>query len=316
MTDEAGVKTRVLILSDTHCALPGAAHSREVFRWPLPKADVLLHAGDLTMNGKGDQHQRALELIKGCDAELKIVIPGNHDLTLDKPYYHEFGSLHCRGENYSDETLNEFEAMYTGETAQEAGIVYMVEGVRIFTLRSGARFTVYASAYQPEFCNWAFGYSREQDRFNKTLEDTVTLTNAENPVPDAGVDILITHGPPAHILDKTYSGEDVGCVHLRRAVERCKPRLHVFGHIHEAAGAMRKHWFVSNNGEKIIESPGHQEVVDRMSAYYDATDLKHGSESLFINASIMDLLYRPSHNPWLVDLMLPRAIGGGRESAS
>lgn len=46
------------------------------------------------------------------------------------------------------------------------------------------------------------------------------------------VDILITHEPPQGILD----GDGKGCQYLRRDVESQRPRLHVFGHIHEASG--------------------------------------------------------------------------------
>jgi Icc-related predicted phosphoesterase len=45
------------------------------------------------------------------------------------------------------------------------------------------------------------------------------------------IDILVTHGPPAGVLD---GGE--GCAALRRTVVQLKPRLHVFGHIHSGYG--------------------------------------------------------------------------------
>jgi Icc-related predicted phosphoesterase len=49
-------------------------------------------------------------------------------------------------------------------------------------------------------------------------------------------DILITHGPPYGILDKNRVGFSAGCQSLKRAVKRIQPKLHVFGHIHEAGG--------------------------------------------------------------------------------
>jgi Icc-related predicted phosphoesterase len=45
------------------------------------------------------------------------------------------------------------------------------------------------------------------------------------------IDILVTHGPPAGVLD---AGE--GCAALRRTVVHLKPPLHVFGHIHPGYG--------------------------------------------------------------------------------
>lgn len=55
-------------------------------------------------------------------------------------------------------------------------------------------------------------------------------------IPD-DTDILITHGPPYGILDKTDQGEHVGCPRLREhVIGRVKPKLHVFSHIHEMGG--------------------------------------------------------------------------------
>jgi Icc-related predicted phosphoesterase len=48
--------------------------------------------------------------------------------------------------------------------------------------------------------------------------------------------VLLTHGPPAGILDTTLGGQQVGCADLREAVLKIRPKLHVFGHIHEAYG--------------------------------------------------------------------------------
>ena len=49
-------------------------------------------------------------------------------------------------------------------------------------------------------------------------------------------DVLITHGPPLGRGDTTH-GKHVGCVSLLKDVQsRVKPRLHVFGHIHEGRG--------------------------------------------------------------------------------
>ncbi len=54
-------------------------------------------------------------------------------------------------------------------------------------------------------------------------------------------DVLVSHVPPKRILDKATSGEEAGDDSLRTAVRRAprKPRLWLFGHIHEGAGAAR-----------------------------------------------------------------------------
>jgi hypothetical protein len=51
-----------------------------------------------------------------------------------------------------------------------------------------------------------------------------------------GIDILVTHGPPYGVLDRVVSGHRVGSRAIAAAVARVQPRLHVFGHIHEARG--------------------------------------------------------------------------------
>ena len=49
------------------------------------------------------------------------------------------------------------------------------------------------------------------------------------------VDILITHGPPFGILDKTdgIKNYHTGSIALRKSVNKIKPYIHCFGHIHE-----------------------------------------------------------------------------------
>ena len=53
------------------------------------------------------------------------------------------------------------------------------------------------------------------------------------------IDILVTHGPPYGYLDTVrWDGhtKHVGCEELLDRVLKLKPKLHVFGHIHGAAG--------------------------------------------------------------------------------
>lgn len=82
----------------------------------------------------------------------------------------------------------------------------------------------YGSPWQPAFMDWAFN-----------LERGKALRKKWKKIP-VGTDVLITHGPPMGILDKTISGETVGCFDLREVVEIVKPRFHIFGHIHEGYG--------------------------------------------------------------------------------
>lgn len=54
-----------------------------------------------------------------------------------------------------------------------------------------------------------------------------------------GLDLLLTHGPPHGILDRTFWGMNVGCEELRTIVLERAPHFHIFGHIHEDTGVFR-----------------------------------------------------------------------------
>ncbi len=83
---------------------------------------------------------------------------------------------------------------------------------------------IWGSPWQPRFFDWAFNLDRGEP-----------LRQVWARIPD-GTDVLVTHGPPRHVLDLTDHGEPVGCDDLREAVLRIRPKLHVFGHIHEGYG--------------------------------------------------------------------------------
>jgi len=140
MTSPATIKTRLLIISDNHTRLPEPATNTKVaYREPLPSVDILLHCGDLTHQGALKEHERTFSLLKNADAELKLVIAGNHDLTLDGEYCDRMGL------KKGDEGMKEVERireMWMGPEARKYGIVYLEEELRTFTLKNGAQFTV------------------------------------------------------------------------------------------------------------------------------------------------------------------------------
>ncbi|MEM0998613.1 MAG: metallophosphatase domain-containing protein [Bacteroidota bacterium] len=100
-----------------------------------------------------------------------------------------------------------------------AGVDYLNDsGVEIGGLQ------IWGSPVQPEFYDWAFNRKRGPE-----------IARHWALIPE-GTDLLVTHGPPYGALDKTTRGEPVGCKDLRKLVEAIRPRIHVFGHIHEAYG--------------------------------------------------------------------------------
>ena len=47
----------------------------------------------------------------------------------------------------------------------------------------------------------------------------------------------MTHCPPRHFLDRNYLKIHCGCDDLyEQVIQRIKPRVHIFGHIHEGYG--------------------------------------------------------------------------------
>ncbi len=80
--------------------------------------------------------------------------------------------------------------------------------------------------------------------------------------------ILVTHDPPYDMLDISYFGSNAGLLDLRAAVNEARPVLHVFGHIHEAAGYAKHRGTLFVNAAlpefrkaAIIELPGQKVKV-------------------------------------------------------
>lgn len=112
---------------------------------------------------------------------------------------------------------------------------------------------IYGSPWVPQYGRWAFMDSR------KELEKKWEL------IP-TGLDILITHGPPRQVLDKTTRGEFAGCTALRDRLKIVKPKVHMFGHIHESYG--------------------------------EYTDLNPALKDIrFLNVATCDAEYIPNHKP-------------------
>lgn len=274
------IKTRILIISDTHCApLKGDdivngefPLPHPPFEAPLPSADLLIHCGDLTWTGGITQYHTALDMLAHIDAPVKLVIAGNHDLTLDR----DFVLSHSSDPRISSARSADPRALWTSpdHRAKQEGITFLDEGEHTITLANGARVHIYASPYTPEFLDWGFPYQRGEDRFNPA---DVSFSDAQNiaraPVksfshsPDSPIDIMITHGPPWGHLDEVPQRNgtvlNVGCSHLLRAVMRARPLIHCFGHIHEGHGAERIEW--SGNAEEVASSKLTRDLWERKS---------------------------------------------------
>ncbi|KAH6687363.1 metallophosphoesterase domain-containing protein [Plectosphaerella plurivora] len=166
----------------------------------IPGGDILIHAGDLTQSGTFEELDAALRWLSSQPHPVKIVVAGNHDILLDAKQDIEPRSAAIRA------------------SLPWHGITYLQNQDTIVTCPNGRRLHIYGSPLTPRYGNWAFQYPKGQDVWHGTIPQ--------------GVDIPITHGPPRGHCDLF----NMGCDSLLKELWRVRPRLHVFGHIHEGAG--------------------------------------------------------------------------------
>lgn len=198
----------------------------------LPEGDVLIHAGDATGQGLTLEVERFLAWFASQPHAHKILIAGNHDW------------LFQRHPDMAAQLL-----------AAHAGITYLQDsGVEI----EGVKF--WGSPWQPWFCDWAFNLPRKGSAIRETW----------NKIP-LGTEVLITHGPPHGVLDQVHGGQHLGCEELKIRLEAILPRVHIFGHIHDAYGVAQS----------------------KATAY--------------VNACSCDEEYRPTHRPIVLDFR-PKSI--------
>jgi predicted phosphodiesterase len=331
------IKTRVLILSDTH----GHRLSRKP---QVTGIDVVIHCGDLTEHSKLSEFRETIALLNEIEAPLKLIIPGNHDFSLDDvAFTRKMAEARRLAADESEmEWLLQREYGSIGDARTLLGdtdVVLLDEGRHSFTLHHGAWLQVYASPYTPSTDEWGFQYS-----------------GAHEFEMGEGVDIAITHGPPHGIMDMSRTKTRIGCPMLFRAVAEAKPRIHCFGHVHNGWGARLVAWRPSVVSEDVSEDLSKEvshfsainhsesrtvetlatlmgsafeteeeaaERSDRLRRYRDQgcfhVDISSdggderwfatpGRETLFVNAAMKGDGDSLDQHPWLVDVDLPAAI--------
>lgn len=194
----------------------------------LPDGDILLHAGDFSGRGLITEFYQFFEWLTTQEKRYDHVvwICGNHDGFFVEEH----------GQEWLPKTFGTVPGVYLQESSYNAGGL-----------------NVYGVPHTPWFHDWAFNVNKEQAKeiWSKLPETT---------------DVLLTHGPPRSYGDRTLDGELVGCPYLLGAIDRVKPKLAVYGHIHEGYGTY-----------------------------------KHGKTRL-INASTCTRAYRPTNKPIVVTI--------------
>jgi Icc-related predicted phosphoesterase len=179
-----------------------------------PPADVLVLAGDILSNYSSSRIEDSLVQLgeinalntflgtKIADGTYKevIVVAGNHD--------------------FAFQLRPEAKALMTNvHYLQDSQVV--VDGVKFW-----------GSPWQPWFWDWAFNFPNHHENHARAKAHAKGTWDM---IPD-DTNVLITHGPPLGILDKTYRGQEVGCQYLRDRVGDLNLKAHIFGHIHHSYG--------------------------------------------------------------------------------
>ncbi len=199
-------RIRVVAMSDTH---------NQHDKVDVPEGDILIHAGDATMNGTLEETKAFLEWFSALPHPRKYFVPGNHELNLEELEHTSPGSIR--------------------QICRHYGIEGLVHEFSNKDDRSYPR--IFGSPYVPEFGEWAFMPTEESRRWR--WEDVPY--GLHHPKQKEAPDIVVTHGPPRGILDHTVNDENVGDPVLNAYFLRARrPILHLFGHIHEMGGGLQQ----------------------------------------------------------------------------
>ena len=208
---------RLVVLSDTHSLHASIAGG-------VPEGDVLIHGGDFCGSNSKVSVGAFLEWFAEQPHEHKIFIAGNHDGAFE------------RDPEWCKAAIQDIDPSLV--YLQDSG--YEIDGVKFW-----------GSPWQPEFCDWHFNLPR-----GPRLAEKWAL------IPD-DTDVLITHGPPKNILDGCPpfppSGHEgmpqetfhAGCEEMVKVVQRIKPKVHIFGHIHEGYGTHEQNGITFINGSNV-----------------------------------------------------------------
>ncbi len=234
---------RLVHISDTHnlhwqldSGQPGTANY-------MPDGDILLHTGDFTNDGTPQEVSDFNDWLGLQRRRYKhiVVIPGNHE-------YRYWLDLVSKQQIPASALLapDLFKSALTNATHVLHHEEIVLEGIRIW----GSPWEPWHASNHPE------------NGFSPGLKGYVwaARTAVEGPDCDAtrfdlipdDIDIVMTHGPPRHILDcighqNFYGSSSI----LREALKRSRAKAHFFGHLHEQRGVYWRHPTI-HEGRKFV----------------------------------------------------------------
>ena len=165
----------------------------------IPKGiDMVIHSGDCS-NPKDPYNnepevRRFIDWFSELPIQHKIYVAGNHDTSIEKRFVTKA--------DFTDNGIHYLE----NETI-------VIDGIKIF-----------GSPHTPQFGQWAFMKAR--NKLERVWKKAI----------DDDSDIVICHGAPKGVLDLSYDVnrllERCGDKSLMNRVKEVKPKLMLFGHIH------------------------------------------------------------------------------------
>eukprot|EP01060_Flectonema_neradi_P024515 TRINITY_DN3343_c0_g1_i1.p1 TRINITY_DN3343_c0_g1~~TRINITY_DN3343_c0_g1_i1.p1 ORF type:complete len:253 (+),score=27.30 TRINITY_DN3343_c0_g1_i1:58-816(+) len=205
---------RVCCISDTH-----TFHEK----LQLKEGDILIHTGDFTLRGSREEITEFAEWLQKQPYKHKVVIPGNHELSLDVDRFNlRLEKFKSKPSMLSNIKNNCDPALFVKILTSVPGCTYLDhEGTDIM----GIKF--FGTPYIPVISDWAFMLknSERREKFKEIPADT---------------QILLSHTPPFKILDSSSALPDAqrfGCAELLAEVlDRIRPTYHIFGHCHSGYG--------------------------------------------------------------------------------
>eukprot|EP01084_Bolivina_argentea_P266764 452616_1 len=202
---ETTKNVRIICISDTHNG--HNALTKQLTELYKSKDDILIHCGDMTNRGKESELIKINEWFGELPYKKSNIfcVSGNMDgLGLDN----STGKYNINGHKLFTN------AIYL---QHELHIMKELNNLKIF----GTPFT-------PKFVG---GFQLKNQLESKKIFSTIPND----------IHILISHGPPYNILDKTSRNLRVGDMYLYdRVINVIKPKVMVFGHVHESFGQIKK----------------------------------------------------------------------------
>ena len=220
----------------------------------VPTADLLIHSGDLTNIGTKTEITKSLTWLASLPHKHKVFIAGNHDFYLDTHWKAKTPEGERRHGYRPKGTEDEIKELL----AQFPSLIYLNDsGVEIEGLK------IWGSPIQPWFHDWGFNRERGAEiskHWELIPQDT---------------DILITHGPPFGILDKTVHGQYTGCDNLLKAIASKNIRLHIFGHIHEGRGISTRDGGEGKPHKRFLNASSLDEYYEPFPYPYTLIDIEN-----------------------------------------